>query len=244
MKSESRFPRSLVEFNKVFATEDACRSWLEQVRWPDGFLCPRCGASGWRLKRRALMECRAGHQVSLTAGTAFHRTRKPLRVWFLAILLAFGQKTGVSAKNLQRLLALGSYETAWTWLHKLRSKTLRPGRELLSGRVEVDEAYFVGNTGETPKGSRARGWGHPSVAVAAEVRGDGIGRVRLERVADARSESLVAFVTKHIGAGSTVTTDGACGYRSLPRAGYEHEPLHSRPSSTSPRPRSSRGSTA
>src|SRR5487761_2513967 len=139
------YPRTLVELEARFSSEQACREYLFQLRWPEGFRCPRCGAAkSWPL-RSALWQCAGcGRQVSVTAGTIFQDTHTPLTVWFRAIWWVTTQKNGASALGLQRILGLKSYETAWTWLHKFRRAMVRPGRELLSGRVEVDEGYVGG----------------------------------------------------------------------------------------------------
>lgn len=122
------FPKSAFEFEKRFGTEEACAAFLATLRWPNGFVCPRCRHSAhWTLARRELIECATcGHQTSLTAGTVFHGSRKPLRLWFQAMFLMVSQKLGLSAKNFQRQMGLSSYQTAWTWLHKLRRAMVRP----------------------------------------------------------------------------------------------------------------------
>ncbi len=150
------YPRTILEFEQRFATGEACRRYLFQLRWPEGFCCPRCGhRQAWATKRR-LYRCRqCDYQVSVTAGTIFQDTRKPLRLWFRAIWHVTGQKIGVSSLGLQRVLGLPWYETTWTWLQKLRVAMVRPGRDRLSGIIEVDETY-VG--GEQP-GKRGRGRG-------------------------------------------------------------------------------------
>ncbi|MGH9366302.1 MAG: transposase, partial [Thermoanaerobaculia bacterium] len=133
------YPRSLGEFEQRFSSEAACRAYLVQVRWPNGFRCPCCGGSrAWPTGRGDLMECSGcRRQTSITAGTVFEGTRKPLLMWFRAMWWMTSQKTGVSALGLKRVLGLGSYQTAWAWLHKLRRAMVRAGRERLSGRVEV-----------------------------------------------------------------------------------------------------------
>ena len=138
------YPRNLAEFEARFATEEACRDYLFQLRWPEGFRCPRCGhGAAWPV-RQGLWECSGcGRQTSVTAGTVFQDTRQPLRLWLRAIGWVTSQKNGVSALGLQRVLGLGSYKTAWSWLHKLRRAMVRPGRDRLSGRVEVDETYWA-----------------------------------------------------------------------------------------------------
>src|SRR5213593_2910328 len=136
------FPRTVAEFEVRFATEDACRAYLCRLRWPDGFRC-RCGDTNAWWTARGLWQCATcGAQTSVTAGTVFQDTRKPLRLWFHAMWWVASQKTGGSALGLQRLLGLGRYETAWTWLHKLRRAMVRPGRDRLAGHVEVDETYL------------------------------------------------------------------------------------------------------
>ena len=142
------------DYLQTLAELEACLDYLFCLRWPNGFLCPSCGhTKGWQV-RNTLIQCAVcSHQTSVTAGTIFHGTRKPLTTWFRTIWWVTSQKTGASALGLQRILGLGSYETAWAWLHKLRRAMVRPDRDRLSGKVEVDETY-VG--GEKP-GKRGRG---------------------------------------------------------------------------------------
>jgi len=160
------------------------------------------------------------YQGSLTAGTIFQDTRKPLTVWFRAIWWVTTQKNGASALGLQRILGLGSYVTAWTWLHKLRRAMVRPGRDRLGGRVEVDETY-VGGLEEGVRGRQTET--KALVAVACEEDGNGVGRIRLRRVPDASAASLHAFVEQAIEAGSVVHTDGWEGYTGLEAKGYKHK---------------------
>jgi transposase-like protein len=216
------YPTTFQEFDKWFTTEDAIRQFLFKLRWSDGFWCPRCGQSGkpWTTNR-GLLHCRhCQGQTSVTAGTVFEGTRKPLRTWFLAMWFVTSQKHGISALGLQRVLGLGSYQTAWAWLHKLRRAMVRPGRERLSGVVEVDETYV----GSPEEDLRGRGGQTKSIVViACEEAGKGIGRIRLRRVEDCSAESLVGFVKDAVEPGSTVRTDGWQGYSPLKKAGYKHE---------------------
>lgn len=159
-------PRDLVAFEEWFPDEEACVRFLERLRWPDGFICPGCGEKGepWRASRERLVCPACRKQVSVTAGTLFHRSRKPLKLWFRAAWEITSQKYGANALGLQRVLGLGSYHTAWEWLHRFRRAMVRPGRSKLSGLVEVDETYVggpeVGTTGrETIK--KARLWPSP-----------------------------------------------------------------------------------
>jgi len=218
------YPRTLSEFEDRFTTEQACLAFLSELRWPTGFVCPQCASSvAWQTSR-GLWHCRnCGKQTSVTAGTIFHRSRKPLRLWFQAMWYITNQKYGANALGLQRVLALGSYHTAWEWLHRLRRAMVRPGRERLSGCVQVDETYIGG-----PKpGKRGRGAGGKTlVAIAVEdVTPNGIGRIRLSVIADASTDSLTDFVTANIVQGATVQTDAWRGYASLPVAGYQRQVL-------------------
>lgn len=217
------YPQTFQEFDAWFATEDRCRDYLRRVRcWPSGFQCPRCGSESqpW-ITARGYLHCRTCQgEVSVTAGTMFERLRKPLRDWFLAIWFVSSQKQGVSALGLQRVLGLGSYQTAWTWLHKLRRVMVRLGRDRLTGAVEVDETY-VGGPEEGVHGRETED--KAIVVVAAEIRGRGTGRIRLKRVEDVSEESLLPFVRDAVEDGSIVQTDGWSGYNGLEKFGYMHK---------------------
>ena len=182
------YPKNAMEFRDWFATEQACRDYLFGLRWPNGVRCPRCSKQKvWPMSRPFYYCAGCDHQFSLTAGTLFEDSHKPLRLWFEALWYVVNQKSGVSALGLQRVLDLGSYHTAWKWLHKLRRAMVRPGRDRLSGVVEVDE-IFIG--GERP-GKRGRGAANKTlVVIAAQQAEKGIGRIRLHRVANAAGESL------------------------------------------------------
>jgi transposase-like protein len=214
------YPKTVMEFRDQFATEEACRDYVSALRWPNGFICPDCQETkGWQMKR-GLYWCRnCGCQVSVTAGTLFHDTHKPLRLWFEAMWYVTSQKSGVSALGLQRVLGLGSYHTAWNWLHKLRRAMVRPSRDRLDGVIEVDE-IFIG--GERP-GKRGRGAaGKTLVVMAAQEAEKGIGRIRMRRVADAAGESLEPAVWEMVEPGSIVRTDAWRGYNGLSELGYRH----------------------
>jgi transposase-like protein len=223
------YPRTLAELEGRFRDQHACLDYLEQLRWPDGFVCPKCaGGTAWRASRGRLVCASCEHQTTVTAGTVFERVRQPLTLWFRAIWWVTSQKNGASALGLQRVLGLGSYQTAWTWLHKLRRAMVRPGRDGLRGRVEVDETYLgPGEDGAVGRDAR----GKALVAIAAEEDGLGIGRIRMARVPDASAASLLPFVAAAVEPGSVVHTDGWDGYSGLEGKGYRHEvtPLKSRP---------------
>ena len=173
---------------------------------------------------------RCEYQSTVTAGTIFEKTRLPIRTWFAAVWYVTSQKYGVSALGLQRVLGLGSYQTAWTMLHRLRRAMVRAGREPLSGRVEVDESYVGGPGRGTKRKDPAftRRWRHYTtksiVAVAVEVHEPkGFGRIRLRRVPQAAEKYLLAFIGEVVAPGSIVHTDGSPIYRLLPERGYRHE---------------------
>lgn len=206
-----------------FASDAACLDYLEWLRWPDGFVCPSCaGAGGWRLGD-GRWRCRAcGSSVSVTAGTIFDRTRTPLTVWFAACWAFATAKDGVSALGLQRTLEIGSYQTAWALLQRLRSVLVRPDRQQLSGRVEVDETYYGGKESGL-RGGRAPGK-KALVGVAVEVDDAGVlGRCRMGLLDDVSAGSLVPFVTRHVEPGSVVVTDAWKGYLPVAKAGFAHE---------------------
>ena len=171
--------------------------------------------------RRGLYRCaRCRFDTSVTAGTIFQDTRKPLRLWFCVIWHLTSQKYGANALGLQRVLDLGNYRTAWTWLHKLRHAMVRPGRDRLSGTVQVDETSIGG---EKPE-KRGRGAGGKAlVVVMVDVKERKIGRIRLKRVQDASGPSLEGAVKEGVEPGSTVHTDGWGGYGQLSELGYAHE---------------------
>lgn len=215
------YPRTLMELERRFSSEEACREYLWGLRCPQGFVCPRCqGEVYWAASRGRRVCAGCGHQATVTAGTIFEGTRTPLALWFRAIWWVTSQKNGASALGLQRVLGLGSYETAWTWLHKLRHAMVRPGRDRLSGRVEVDETY-LGGLEEGVHGRQTET--KALVVVAAQENGKGIGRIRLRRGQDASAASLHPFVVDNIEAGSIVHTDGWEGYRGLGKKGYRHQ---------------------
>lgn len=216
------YPRTVLELEDCFSSEEACHDYLIRLRWPDGFVCPRCGNSkGWPASRGRIVcsECR--YQASVTAGTIFQDTRQPLRMWFRAIWHVTSQKNGASALSLQRVLGLGSYVTAWSWMHKLRRAMVRPGRDRLHGRVEVDESYVGGE--RKGRGKRGRSLAHKAlVMIAAEEDGRGIGRIRMARVEEAARPCLHAFIQQVVEPGSIVHTDGLLAY-DLEMLGYGHE---------------------
>ena len=227
-------PTTLPEFTAAFPDEQACVEYLFNVRWPEGFVCPKCGDThGSVITTRALVECRNGHQTSVTAGTLFHGTRLPLRTWFYGAFLVATLKPGISALQFQGQLGITRYETAYQMLHKLRSALVAPDRDRLRGEVEVDEAYIGGvEPGRPGRGAVTKS----IVMVAVEVirypaKGlDGspiekmrAGRIRMGVVPDLSAETLVPWVVANVEEGSTVLTDGNAAYNGLKALGYEHQ---------------------
>lgn len=223
MRVAEDYPRNQLEFETRFASEEACREYVAQLRWPEGFRCPQCGqGKAWPVRAGSLQCAACGRQTSVTAGTLFHRSKLPLRLWFRAMWWVTGHKHGTSALGLQRVLGLGSYRTAWTWLHKLRRAMVRPGRDRLHGRVEVDETY-VGGAEEGVRGRQSVTKTLVAIAVEAPEDGSGIGRIRMRVVADASARSLLGFVREAVEPGTTVHTDGSPSYVTLEELGYPHE---------------------
>jgi transposase-like protein len=216
------YPGTFQDFEEWFSSENACLDYIAKLRWPKGFSCPSCGTNTEKpsLMGRGLFLCReCKRQTSITAGTLFHGTHKPLRTWFLAMWFATSQKHGASALGLQRVLGLGSYNTAWSWLHKLRRAMVRPGRDQLTGAIEVDETY-VGGVGAKVRGRGAKR--KTIVAIAAEVRGRGPGRIRMSVIPDGSAASLHRFVLNSVKKGAEVRSDGWNGYKGIETLGYNH----------------------
>jgi transposase-like protein len=226
----SDLPGDLPTFLKRFGSDARCRAYLVRARWPAGFRCERCGHDqAYSHKKRLIEECVAcGKQHSILAGTIFEQTKTGLSRWFLAIYLVTSSKGGISAMELKRQMGFGSYQTAWSWLHKIRRAMVRPQRSPLAARVEADETY-VG--GPRPGRSGRGAGGKIKVAGAVEsgrgqARGRRLGRLRLAVVPDVSAKSLEGFLAANVARPTTVVTDGWSGYGGLATAGYRHAPLN------------------
>lgn len=224
LKAGRDYPPSYAELRAWFPDDAACRDYLEWLRWPAGFICPRCqGTRAWRLGdgRFWCEPCR--RRVSVTAGTIFQDTRTPMTVWFAAAWYVTSAKNGVSAKTLHRLLGFGSYQTAWALLHRFRTAMVRPGRDRLAGTVEVDETFIGG----TKPGKRGRGAASKAlVAVAVEVHSPkGFGRCRLQVIPNAEAPTLRSFLAECVEPGSVVVTDGFVSYPPATAGNYIHKPF-------------------
>lgn len=249
---ERSFPTSLPEFQRIFPNDGACADYLENLRWPDGFSCPKCGLCGepYRFAKRSstVLRCRGcKSNVSLTAGTSMQSTHTPLSIWFWGAYLVTTQTPGQSALQFQRQLGIGRYETAFQMLHKLRSGMVRPDRDCIGAEhpVEIDETLVGGRTR-----SEGRGVHHKAVVVGAveiRTRRDGealsatgqtqhangkplkrrtyAGRLRLRVVESRSSDDLIPFVQENVAERAVVRTDGWVGYRDLRGLGYEHDSM-------------------
>ena len=207
------FPKTATEFETRFATEEDCRAYWIAARWGGEPACARCSSARvWTIREGTTFECAdCGHQTSLTSGTLLEKTHKPLKMWFRAIFEISTRRTGISAKDLQRIMGFGSYKTAWSWLHKLRAAMVRPDREPLGPFVQVDEA-LVGGKGSPHK---------ELVLVAAEADG----RVRLAHAENNDEGTLKSFADSQIAADTQVTTDGLASYNSASLGKRPHQAI-------------------
>jgi len=225
MSNNEVYPKHFQEFLAQFRSEEDCWNYIFEIRWPNGFVCPKCRSSNkyWITEQKLIHCSSCGHQASVTGGTIFHGTRKPLLLWFHIMWWVVAQKTGASANNLMDFMGFGSYETAWSWLQKLRRAMVRPERDLLSGEIEVDETFIGGKeigTGKQGRGAETK----TLVVVATECIGKQIGRVRFKCISEASGEQLSQFIEGTIEQGSTIVTDGWPGYSFLNNSDkYKHE---------------------
>jgi hypothetical protein len=225
------YPKSEIEFDQRFSNIDACYNYLAQTKWPNGFICEKCGHNACWISSKYIYICtKCAHQYSLTAGTIMHRTRKPITYWFKAMWWFTTRKSGVSAVNLQELLGLGSYNTAWAWLQKLRRCTVRKDRRKLSRRVEIDE-FYIGGKKPGKRGRGADGKTIVYIAVERYLKQNPetlekywqIGRARMQVALDCSSYSLETFINHNVESGSTVATDEWSSYQPILNTRYNHD---------------------
>ena len=219
------YPGDYAELRSWFRTDAACLDYLDLLRWPDGFVCPHCeDTASWRLPdgRHKCHGCR--RRVSATADTIFHGTRTPLTLWFAAAWEMSTRKNGVSALYIQQTLGIGSYQTAWAMLHRLRTVMVLPGRELLRGEVEVDETFVGGPRA----GKRGRGATNKTMVIVAVERRHprGFGRCRLGVIRNAQSATLKTWLEANVQAGSVLVTDGLLSYSSAAADSFTYEPFN------------------
>jgi transposase-like protein len=246
------FPTSLPEFQKVFPDDTACKEYLENIRWPDGFACPICAHKGepyrFGTRNSTVLRCRiCKKNTSLTAGTVMQSSHTPLSTWFWAAYLVTTQTPGQSALQFQRQLGLSRYETAWAILHKLRAGMTRPDRDTIGGEypVEVDECLVGGKTRGKGRGVhdmtnviaavevRLTKEGEDRVATRGGKHKDGkplkrkiyAGRLRLRVIPNRSTLTCTQFVVDNVTAKSVVRTDAFNGYSPLKSLGYIHESM-------------------
>jgi len=215
---------SLVDFQKKFKSEKACRKRLFEIRWPDGFVCPRCGHDRYYdLPKKRLYQCKScKYQCSVTAGTVMHRTRTPLLKWFWAIFLVSNDKRGISALQLSKKLEV-SYWVAWTMLHKIRQAMKdRDASYQLAGLIEVDDSY-IGGSSQGGGSKRGRGTKRTPVVIAASTNGKGIGYAKMEIVDSLNEEQVRKVLQKAISPSQTIKTDGWQSYNVAEELGHAHE---------------------
>lgn len=218
-------PIDLMAFQRKFATERACRKHLFRLRWPDGYRCPRCGHNRYSFHNtRHLYQCKlCQYQVSLTAGTVFHKTRTPIRKWFWMIFLMARQKSGISMLSAQRMLNIKSYKTVWVMGHKIREAMAhRDAAYTLAGLIEMDDTYF----GASKPGKRGRGAaGKKSVVVAVETKDNRAGFATMQQVGHLSSEEILAQMRDHLQANCVVRTDGWRSYGIFNSPEGRHQPF-------------------
>lgn len=221
LKAGIDYPKNWSQFVDWFHDEQACRDYLYTLRWPNGFICPNCLAhkAPYSLPKNKLKCTQCRKQTSVTAGTIFDKTRTPLKDWFAAIWYLTNQKNGVSALGIQRLLGLGSYQTAWSILHRLRYAMINPERDKLSGIIEVDETFVGGlvNINQQDKKKFV-------VLIAIElIEPKGFGRIRLRQVDGATKSNIEQFIVDVIEPDSQIHTDGSAAYGSIDSMGYSRK---------------------
>lgn len=207
------YPKNYRELVQHFSTEEVCFDYIASIRWADGFICPNCGNKKfWRSgqNQRICTSCKT--KTSVLAGTLLQDTKLPLNLWFQMVWWFVGPKNGASALALMQNFGMGSYETAWRLLTKLRSCTVLPLREQLAGEVEVDEAFLGGKNRKEV------------IAVAAERRGRGTGRIRLKHISSRKKSNIQGFITETISPGSTIISDRHKSYVTIINKGYTHHP--------------------
>jgi len=212
---EIALPNNALEFDRLYHDEDNCIQALVNARWPDGYVCPRCGCTRyWECDKRLLFQCAdCRYQVSPTAGTIFHGSNLALTKLFRLVYQLVAEKSGTNVSALSRQIGV-AYKTAQLWARKIRDATVRPDREKLSGTVEVDETTLGGPA----EGHIGRSLGPNQALVLVLVEEDrpgACGRIRLEVVDSGSGNDLIPAVINNVEPGSTIRTDGWLGYSGM-----------------------------
>ena len=214
-------PKNLLDFEKMFTTEMQCIGYIISLKFDDDYHCPKCQSKKYWILRTYTFKCgNCSNRESILKDTIFEGKSKPLMLYFRAIWYVVSQKNGSNAMNIQRILGLGSYNTAWSWLHKLRQAMISLDIKKLSGKVEVDETLIGGpGTGERKRG---RGTKKLLIAVAVEIN-KGLGRIRMRYIKDASADSLHSFIQNNVAKASNLRTDDWKGYYGIEDKGYSRE---------------------
>src|SRR5262245_40732251 len=213
----------LVQLAERFQSEEKCRQYLADLRWPDGVHCLKCGGSHvYNVRTRGRYECAAKscrHQFSVTAETIFHDSHLPLWKWMLTAYLMCESKKSMSANQVKRTIKV-SYKTAWYLCHRIRAAMKDAGAEPLSGIVEVDETYVGGKVRGKGRGYR----GNKAMVLAAIQRGGGV-RFAVEKHAD--TKTLHAFIHRNTADETTrIMTDEWAAYAGIADHNTTHETVN------------------
>jgi hypothetical protein len=198
--------RSLLDFQKEFSTEETCAQHLREIRWPAGFRCPRCGHSAaWFISTRNILDCKSCRaKISLTAGTIFHKTRTPLVKWYWLIYHMAMDKVGVSISEMQRVLQITDYKTAWLMAHKIRKAMAdRDAGYSLAGLIEMDDSFFGPKGHKTGRGSERKATVLCAVSLYRDRQGEERPGFAHMQVVDNASASTIENFLERLGYGST-----------------------------------------
>ena len=220
MKEDNLIPKSLLEFEKMFATEEQCVDYIIRMKYTNGYKCTICGHGKYRKRKKYLLRCsKCGYDESILCGTIFELKKKPLVLYFRAIWNIVVQKNGTNAMTIQSVLGLGSYNSAWAWSHKIRRSMVRLEAPKLSGTVEIDEGFLGG---KTTGGKRGRGTTRPIVIVGIEQKEKKqLGRAKIRYISDSGHVNLHNFIKENVESGSTIITDDWNGYNGIEEYGYK-----------------------
>ena len=227
---------TLIEFQKTFSSDEACEQHLLEQRWKKGFTCPQCGhKEAWYLKNRKLFDCKSCRlQTSLTAGTIFHGTKIPLVKWYWLIYRMAMDKVGVSVAEMQRILEIGQYRTAWLMAHKIRKAMAdRDARYSLAGLIEMDESFFGPKGSKRGRGSERKSTVLCAVSLYRDNKGEEKPGFAHMQVVDNGSTDTVEDFLDRLGCG-VITNEGkqlleairSDGWRSYGKAARNKELQH------------------